>query len=498
MPGPSSSPTSIAYIPADIDHPDQPEGTRSSRSSKTTEGSGAAPNQPVRHGVPPDGRSRRYGVPASLSTGTGLVLTLDAVALACSLVITRSFGILGVSYAVVSVALLALMNTHRPRLDLRLANHSTRVTEALVLSFGAIALTTFSAKTLEVLIRPAVTAVILIPAGRGFAYAVTRRLRKAGILGERALIIGAGKVGTEIAEALRQHPEYGIIPVGFLDAAGTAHSSRPVFDAADPESAIRRLSVTRIIVAFGHISDEELVDVLRRCADLPLKVHIVPRLFELGVTNLGSDVDNIWGFPFVSLKHAAHLSFARRAKRLFDLTVGALLLLLSTPVLAVAAVAIRLSSPGPVLFRQKRLGENGRIIEMLKLRTLRCNDDSDTTWFVGQDDRRTPVGRVLRKTSLDELPQLLNVLRGDMSLVGPRPERPYFADSFALDVPRYRDRLRVPQGLTGWAQVHGLRGDTSISDRIRFDNQYIEHWTFWSDIRILARTVAAVFGKGGA
>jgi exopolysaccharide biosynthesis polyprenyl glycosylphosphotransferase len=390
-----------------------------------------------------------------------------------------------------------LMNTHRPRLDLRLANRSTRVTEALVLSFGAITLVTFSAKTFEVLIPPAVTAVILIPVGRGFAYALIRRLRKAGILGERALIIGAGKVGTEIAEVLRQHPEYGITPAGFLDA-GTAHSSRPIFDTADPESAIRRLSVTRIIVAFSHISDEELVDVLRRCAASPLKVHIVPRLFELGVTNLGSDIDNIWGFPFVPLTYAAQRNVARRAKRLFDLAVSALLLLLSAPVLAVAAVAIRLSSPGPILFRQKRLGENGRIIEILKLRTLRCNDDSDTTWFVGQDDRRTTVGRVLRRTSLDELPQLLNVLRGDMSLVGPRPERPYFADRFALELPRYSDRLRVPQGLTGWAQVHGLRGDTSISDRIRFDNQYIEHWTFWSDIRILARTVTALFGRGGA
>jgi lipopolysaccharide/colanic/teichoic acid biosynthesis glycosyltransferase len=153
---------------------------------------------------------------------------------------------------------------------------------------------------------------------------------------------------------------------------------------------------------------------------------------------------------------------------------------------------VRRSSPGPVFFRQSRIGKDERQFELLKFRTMRVNDDSDTTWSVADDARVTQIGRFLRRTYLDELPQLLNVLRGEMSLVGPRPERPHFAQRFAQEVPRYDDRHRVPGGITGWAQVHGLRGDTPIPDRARFDNHYIENWSLWRDVVILARTIASV------
>jgi lipopolysaccharide/colanic/teichoic acid biosynthesis glycosyltransferase len=167
------------------------------------------------------------------------------------------------------------------------------------------------------------------------------------------------------------------------------------------------------------------------------------------------------------------------------------------PVLLAAAVAVRRSSPGPVLFRQLRVGRNGALFKLLKFRTMAVNDDADTTWSVDGDERVTRAGRFLRRTFLDELPQILNVLRGEMSLVGPRPERPYFARRFAGNVPRYEDRHRVPAGMTGWAQVHGLRGDTPIPDRVRFDNYYIEHWSLWLDIVVLARTVAWLVTRRG-
>jgi exopolysaccharide biosynthesis polyprenyl glycosylphosphotransferase len=176
-------------------------------------------------------------------------------------------------------------------------------------------------------------------------------------------------------------------------------------------------------------------------------------------------------------------------KRGLDVLVAGVGLLAAAPVLAVAAVAVHVSSPGPILFRQMRVGRGGRAFALLKFRSMRMNDDSDTAWSVADDDRVTPVGRFLRRTSLDELPQLLNILSGDMSLVGPRPERPHFVEQFVETIPGYRDRLRVPVGLTGWAQVHGLRGDTSIADRVRFDNAYIENWSLWLDIVILARTI---------
>jgi lipopolysaccharide/colanic/teichoic acid biosynthesis glycosyltransferase len=159
---------------------------------------------------------------------------------------------------------------------------------------------------------------------------------------------------------------------------------------------------------------------------------------------------------------------------------------------------VRLSSPGPILFKQRRIGQRGEVFELLKFRTLSVNQDSDTTWSVSEDERRTAVGRLMRMLSIDELPQLVNVLRGEMSLVGPRPERPYFADQFRVAVPGYDDRHRVPAGMTGWAQVHGLRGDTSIKDRAVFDNHYVENWSLWRDLVILARTVETVVNGGGS
>jgi lipopolysaccharide/colanic/teichoic acid biosynthesis glycosyltransferase len=171
------------------------------------------------------------------------------------------------------------------------------------------------------------------------------------------------------------------------------------------------------------------------------------------------------------------------------------MLLLASPVLVIAALAVRLGSPGPILFRQDRVGQRGHVVQILKFRSMRVNSESETRWGGSRDERITRVGRILRVTDIDELPQLFNVLRGDMSLVGPRPERPHFASQFDQQVIRYHDRLRVPCGLTGWAQVHGLRGDTSIEERARFDNYYIEHWSLWFDVVILVRTLAHVAAR---
>jgi len=168
------------------------------------------------------------------------------------------------------------------------------------------------------------------------------------------------------------------------------------------------------------------------------------------------------------------------------------MLMVTAPIFALLALSVKLSSPGPVYFRQRRIGKNGRDVEVLKFRSMRVNDESDTQWSVDVDARVTKIGRFMRKTSLDELPQLWNVLRGDMSLVGPRPERPYFVERFEQEVPRYGDRHRVPVGLTGLAQVSGLRGDTSIQDRAWMDNHYIENWSVGGDLAILARTAGAM------
>jgi exopolysaccharide biosynthesis polyprenyl glycosylphosphotransferase len=277
-----------------------------------------------------------------------------------------------------------------------------------------------------------------------------------------------------------------------LDSYQDTGLSTPILgDASALVSTIEHNHVTKVVVAFGAMPAAGMVQTLRDCGRLPVDLYVVPRFFELGVAP-APFADDVWGIPLIRLRRPALRPSGRVPKRAFDIVVSTLALVLAAPVLLAAAVAVRCSSPGPVLFRQKRLGVNGELFEVLKLRTLTLNGDSDTTWSVAADNRRTRVGSILRRTSIDELPQLINVLRGEMSLVGPRPERAYFAKQFGLEVQRYDDRHRVLGGITGWAQIHGLRGDTPIDDRARFDNQYIEYWSLWRDIVIMMRTVGVL------
>jgi lipopolysaccharide/colanic/teichoic acid biosynthesis glycosyltransferase len=191
---------------------------------------------------------------------------------------------------------------------------------------------------------------------------------------------------------------------------------------------------------------------------------------------------------------------ARVVKRAFDVVLAGLLLILVSPLLAVCALAMRLEGGKGVLFRQPRVGRDGVVFNCLKLRTMRPSNalEAATSWSIATDKRVGPMGRFLRRTSLDELPQLWNIVRGDMTLVGPRPERPYFVSRFSQEFQRYDHRHRVQAGLTGLAQVSGLRGDTSIADRARYDNYYIENWSLWLDVKILLRTISQVFfARGG-
>ena len=231
---------------------------------------------------------------------------------------------------------------------------------------------------------------------------------------------------------------------------------------------------------------------LRTAIAHDVDVHVVPRFFDCGVAPEGPDTDDVHGIPLYRVRRAALRAPAWALKRGLDIVVAGTVLLVTAPLSALIAATVALSSRGPVLFHQTRVGQGGHVIDVPKFRTLRVNHDSDTRWSVEDDPRVTPVGRVLRATSLDELPQLWKVLQGEMSLVGPRPERPFFVERFSLTIDGYDDRHRLPVGVTGWAQVHGLRGDTSIEERARYDNQYIEHWSLWRDLVILVRTVAEV------
>ncbi len=353
----------------------------------------------------------------------------------------------------------------------------------------------------KLLIAAAVTGVtgVMLRAG---AYNLVRYARRTGRVSHRTLILGAGRVGTYMAESLSQHPEYGLQPIGFLDLdaprAGSTASHRML---GRPDQLVEVLldhRVRNVVVAFGTMREAEMVDIIRTCDRLHCEIFVVPRLFELH--HVTDDMDTAWGMPLIRLRRAAWRSRAWQVKRTTDVLLSGLALIALSPLMLLVALAVRLEGGPGVLFRQERVGVDGQHFELLKFRSLKPVDESEsaTNWNIAHDDRLGPVGRILRRTSIDELPQLLNIVRGDMSLVGPRPERPHFVAAFRSEHPHYVARHRVPCGLTGLAQVNGLRGDTSIAERARFDNYYIENWSLWLDIKILLRTAMSVVRAEGA
>ncbi|MDT0277369.1 sugar transferase [Blastococcus goldschmidtiae] len=342
---------------------------------------------------------------------------------------------------------------------------------------------------------------VLTVCTRAIAFALARQARKQQRMRHRALIVGGGEVGALLARTLIDRPESGLVPIGFLDddplLALEDWPVRHLGGNRDLLDVVRRWDVDHIIVAFGSAREAAVVDVLRECDRLACELLFVPRFYEVHST--GRDMELVWGIPLVRMRRAPFRSFSWRLKRALDVAFSVVAMLFLAPVLAACALAVRLSIGSPILFRQERVGLDGRPFTLLKFTSLRPVDSSESArhWNIAHDDRLTPVGKLLRRTSLDELPQLWNIVRGDMSLVGPRPERPYFVDEFTQKFPRYMARHRVPAGLTGTAQVHGLRGDTSIADRARFDNYYIENWSLWEDVKILLRTVSQVLGGAG-
>jgi exopolysaccharide biosynthesis polyprenyl glycosylphosphotransferase len=322
--------------------------------------------------------------------------------------------------------------------------------------------------------------------------------------GAPTLIVGAGVVGERLAMRLVADPGYGLRPVGFLDTAplpghNAGRSLVPVLGGQhDLTHAVARTGARHVILAFTTEPDHLLVQKVKECQELGVEVSLVPRLFE--AINERVAVDHVGGLPLLSLRHTDPRGWRFAIKHGLDRLVAGIALGALAPLLGAIALAVRVTSSGPVLFRQRRVGRDGQEFDLLKFRTMLENDDADgfvlregcAPGGVEGQDRRTPIGRWLRGTSLDELPQLVNVLRGEMSLVGPRPERPEFVSLFDAEIDHYDDRHRVKSGITGWAQVNGLRGQTSIADRVEWDNYYIENWSLRFDLRIVVLTIAEV------
>ncbi len=336
---------------------------------------------------------------------------------------------------------------------------------------------------------------------RVFAYHQVHWLRVRQRLSQNTIIVGLYHPTRQLAGVLAEQPWYGLNPVGFIAADPESAPDDLEFPLlgglGDIARAVELTNASNVIVGETTALPIEVIAAVRECDRLDAEVFLIPAMHDLV---RGAVTDRIWSVPIIRMPRRAFRSVQWLVKRSLDRLVGFVLFVLALPIMAVAAFFVTRETGGGVLFRQQRVGLDGRTFDVLKLQTMVPVNaaDSAQTWNIAQSDRLGPVGKFLRKTSIDELPQLWNVVRGDMSLVGPRPERPHFVEQFQAQFPLYLARHRVPCGVTGYAQILGLRGDTSIEDRVAFDNYYIESWSLWLDLKILLRTIPAVLrGAGG-
>jgi Undecaprenyl-phosphate glucose phosphotransferase len=332
---------------------------------------------------------------------------------------------------------------------------------------------------------------------RVFFKEILQALRRRGYNLRYVLVLGAGRLSRQVMEQIDLHRELGFRPVGCLSVTrkrvGTSVGGVEVLGTLrDLRRVLESRGVDQVLVALPSRSMHHLPRIMEVCADTTVDVKLVPDVYQYAT--LFGGLEEFGGLPIVNLQSSGVLGINAIAKRVFDLVLSGLFLILLAPLLGLVALIVKAGSRGPVLYAQERVGLDGKAFRMLKFRTMRTDAESEGPRFAeDRDPRVTRMGALLRRASLDELPQLWNVLLGDMSLVGPRPERPVFIDQFRRHIPRYQLRHMVKSGMTGWAQIHGLRGNTSIQKRVEYDLYYIEHWSLLLDLKILARTLAFGF-----
>jgi exopolysaccharide biosynthesis polyprenyl glycosylphosphotransferase len=344
--------------------------------------------------------------------------------------------------------------------------------------------------------------VLLVTASRSLLVLVRNLGRRKGVWTDRLLIVGTGDVGRMILQKIRQMPRLGYEVVGFIDGDdlnGHDIMGVPVLGGVDDiPDLIKEHEVEEVIIGRPELDHQEMLAIISRCERGQVGIKIFPDLFQIIATELS--IGDLGGLPLLTVRDVALRGWKLTLKRVVDVIGSGVGLILLSPFLMAMAVAIKLDSPGPVFYAQKRMGLDARPFWCLKFRSMRIDAESHGPGWTTEDDPRvTRLGRWIRRLSIDEFPQLINVLVGDMSIVGPRPERPVYVEQFRRSIPRYMDRHREKAGMTGWAQVNGLRGDTSIAERTKYDLWYIENWSLWLDFKIILRTVfSIIWGDGRA
>lgn len=320
-----------------------------------------------------------------------------------------------------------------------------------------------------------------------------RRMRAKGYNLKHLLLVGWNEVSAEFYDKVMSNRNLGYDFMGYLSHSKVSTAGRKIAYAGGFGSLPKLLEekgIDEVIISLDYNEFSELETIIEACEKAGVKSNLLP--FYTKYLPTKPYIDEVEGMPLINIRKVPLDNMINSfCKRLFDIIVSAIALILFSPLLLIASIGVKITSPGPIVYKQERIGRNKHSFEMYKFRSMKTDDGKSdmTTWGTKNDDRRTKFGSFIRKCSIDELPQLVNVLKGDMSLVGPRPERPFFVDKFREEIPLYMLKHLVRPGITGWAQVNGWRGDTSIEERIRCDIHYIENWTFLLDIKILFLTV---------
>jgi exopolysaccharide biosynthesis polyprenyl glycosylphosphotransferase len=343
--------------------------------------------------------------------------------------------------------------------------------------------------------------IVLVSLGRVFHDALRFSLRSRGVATDKVLIVGTGEIGQIILHKIRNSPRLGYEVVGFIDGASAQEEVRdvPILGGVDDiPSLIDAYEIDEVIIGLPEASHQEILTVISRCEREKVNIKVFPDVFQIMASEVS--IGELGGLPLLTIRDIALRGWNLTLKRAVDLIGSAVGLVLISPLLMLISLLVKLDSPGPVFYAQQRMGLDARPFWMLKFRSMLKDAESQTgpVWATKDDPRRTKIGALIRRFSIDELPQLINVLLGEMSLVGPRPERPVFVEQFRQSIPRYMDRHREKAGITGWAQVNGLRGDTSIAERTKYDLWYIENWSLLLDFKILLRTLIRVFADRNA
>lgn len=412
-------------------------------------------------------------------------------------------------FPIISVLLLFIMrsfNLYAPKRRLSILDEFFAIIKSMTIGLVILMAATFIYRDFTysraVLLICWIDLILFVSCARFIINRIRFALRAANRDFLNLLLIGTGPTALRLIRHIRGNPHWNYEVVGAVSVSEEPGKQNlediPVVGELDklPEILSRR-EIEEVILTVPSLSRDKIMSIILECEKRMITFRLIADL--LGMITSQVDMENIDGIPLLGLKESPlTLGYNRFIKRAIDLIGSGLGLLLLCPVYIIISIAVKLSSPGAVFYLQKRIGEDGRRFAIIKFRTMRDKAEKGigAVWAKEDDPRRTKVGAFLRRHNLDELPQLINVFKGEMSLVGPRPERPKFVGKFKEDVPRYMSRHKIRSGMTGWAQVNGLRGDTSIEERTKYDIYYIEHWSLMFDIKILLMSISQTLFSG--